>query len=122
MKLNGSSNNMYVIGTNCSSPTLDMFWIWTGNEQLLNVKNLKCMERKNEEVGMKQCEKGKKTQKIVCTERKMETWGTSNRFLHLTRSKSRVIFKRVQRNNVPQQWSSDKKTLCKTGTAYHGTV
>ena len=118
LKLNSTSNNQ-VIGTNCSSPTIDMFWIWTStaNKQLMNVKNLKCMQRTGNAVTIKQCNTKQNKQEMQCTEYgKGMKIGWTTGFLHLNQSKSRVEI----RDSVPQQWSGKKQTPCETSRAYNG--
>ena len=65
-----------VIGTDCSSPTHDMLWIWTGTQDLflLNIQTLKCMGGKwpiggrqsPGNVGVQPCHKNVNLQKMKC--------------------------------------------------------
>ena len=67
-----------VIGTSCSSPTIDMLWIWTNTQStlLMNIQTLKCMsgnlpngwqdKRRPGDVSMQPCQKDFNSQKIKC--------------------------------------------------------
>jgi hypothetical protein len=80
-------------------------------------------KRGGNEVVMKQCNK----RKINCTGKKddqMEIKWDDDRFLHLPKTGSRVIFEKNGNNKeeVRRQWSSNVETPCETNNTYNGIV
>ena len=58
-----------VVGTNCSSPDLDMLWRWTGtkDKQLMNIRTLQCMQGspRDGSVSLEKCQEYSKFQKMT---------------------------------------------------------
>ena len=113
-----------IIGANCSSPTLDMLWIWprgTNNRKLMNVKTLQCLKRQygnNKKVFISDCWKGSTNlQNMKCDNANKLRW-TSNAYLHLNPQTNIAI----SRRSTEQTWKSDKTPLCGSKTNYKGTI
>lgn len=109
-----------VVGTDCLSPTLDTFWIWTDTGQLMNVKTLQCMQTQTgnkKKVQMKPCQKFSESQIVSCTVQSVQShtmtigwltfWGT-NKYLKLS---GNYAISSSGRN--PQEWRNDNKQLCR---------
>ena len=128
-----------VIVTSCSSPTSDMFWIWTGKESglLTNIQTLKCMagimpdggqDRDDGGVGMKPCQEEYNLQKMKChfKERQYhiawEKWAKNGRDL-----RSQRFLQLNDKNDIVaaidsgQIWNN-KKRKCGNKTTYTGNV
>ena len=58
-----------VVGTNCSSPTPDMLWLWTGTKgkQLMNIRTVKCMQGSpsDDSVSLETCQEYSNFQKMT---------------------------------------------------------
>ncbi len=128
----GSEN--YIIGTNCTKPALDMFWIWTkgSDKKLMNIRTLQCMKRHKNggNVTMEPCRKIFDRQKLKCeqhgSEMKIE-WKRKNNqshkywvYLHLARKNTRSVL--ISNQGKPQLWSCNKTYSCETEERYKGKI
>ena len=112
----------WIIGANCSSPTLDMLWIWprgTENRKLMNVKTLQCLERSsknNRKVYVTSCQRRyTNLQNMRCVGGNKLRW-KNKVYLHLGTDNYAIS------KNSRQTWKSDKKSLCAPKISYTGTT
>ena len=131
-----TSSQVLIIGKKCTeSPSLDMLWIRipTLNEELMNVKILKCMRSNSNDGGkvdLRICRNDqlRKRRQINCTQNGngMRIWwqiGNNDReqFLHLPNSVKNGSAYAISSSTDIQFWSGNK-TTCATRTTYKGTV
>ena len=109
------AQNSSVVGTDCTSSDLDMYWIWTDTEQLMNVKTLECMEKCTTRNGPFTMDKCKKYfySKLSCTKQSELKIGW--KFLYLNKRNQA----RCKDKNNKQKWTSNQE-LCGSKKNYAG--